>query len=102
MPALKKYCFNDNNYSDTSFQSDWIYLADESYMTLSILTDSNADLNFYYSIDNNHEIIKTESFTITGGTFFTVNRPVITRYFQFELTSLTNPCILNIQLFYHS
>jgi len=102
MPPIKNYCFHNDNYTNTTFESNWITIQDISLITLSILINSNITINVYFSMNNNFDIVKTETYNVSSNVFFTQDFQVNTKYLKFEITGITNPSSIDLQMFYHN
>ena len=102
MPLIKKLSVIEDSYAYTSFTSDYIFLGDVSSLTLSFLCSNNCDLAFEYSIDEKHEVIYTETFSIISNTPLSfLNKLVRTRYIRVLITNIPLFSKLLVQGFYH-
>ena len=103
MPPIKELCFSQLNYPFTDYVSNWIYVADVESLTFSFYCDNNCDLTFDYSIDEQHEVIYTENYSIIAGEALNfIQKPIKTRYIRITIYNITIFSMLFSQGFYHS
>jgi hypothetical protein len=101
MPSIKLITKTLKDYQSTTWTSEWIYLADVTSTTMTFLCDNNCSMTFNYSIDEQHQIIYQESYSLVAGSVMEfINTPVKTRYFQIDITGITLGSDLIIQGFY--
>jgi hypothetical protein len=102
MPIIKLITKTLKDYQSTTWASEWIYLSDVTSTTMTFLCDNNCNITFNYSIDEQHQIIYQESYSLVADSVLEfINTLVKTRYFQINITGITLGSDLIIQGFYH-
>lgn len=102
MPPIKRLCFHNPAYTDTTYSSDWQNLSDVSAINLTFLCTSSCDLLFSYAMDIEYNVVLIENYTLVANQpqEFTIHTK--TKYFLIELANIVPTAALSMQVFYHS
>ena len=101
MPELNQVFQNSPTYGNSSWVSDFIYLGDISTIKFTVYCDQNCDFGLRWAVDNQYQVITTDTNTLTGGAEESVMVPITSRYCQFFVNNIaSNPCDLKTQAFF--
>jgi len=101
MPEIQQVFQNTPNFNNSSFETQFIFLGDISTLKFTVFCDQNCDFGFRWSVDNNFQVIDTDTFSLTGGTTGEVIQPITARYCQFFVNNFASlPVDLKTQSFF--
>lgn len=98
---FKEVYLNNSTYNLTSYTSDWISSPSFQYATLTVYCSSNCNIYIEFAVDDNYQIIATDTDIVIGGSSNTIRTLIKTRYLRFRIDSIAiQPSILIVQSFY--
>ena len=101
MPEILDIFLNDTTYASTSRTSEWINISTATSLTYSVYCSENCDPEIKWSVDEDHQVIETNTYPLVGGTTVKVYTPIKFRYAQFNVTSIAaNPTDLKVDFFF--
>ena len=83
MPEIREVFQNSPNFNSSSFETQFIFLADISSLKFTVFCSENCDFGFRWAVDNQLQVIDTDTFSLTGGNTQEILQPITSRYCQF-------------------
>jgi hypothetical protein len=103
MPEIKDVYFNDPNYNDISYVSEWINVSNAKSLSCSVFCSQNCDIVIDYAFDFDYEIVHSLNNSLLAGDDITINVNVSYRYFRLSVLNIAStPCDLKCQAFFNN
>jgi hypothetical protein len=103
MPEIKDVYFNDPNYNNISYVSEWINVSNAKSLSCSVFCSQNCDIVIDYAFDGDYEIVHSLNNSLLSGNDITINVNVSYRYFRLSVLNIaSNPCDLKCQAFFNN
>ena len=101
MPELSLYFLNDTAYPDPTYEPPFTFVGDVSLLKYTIFSSVDCEFGFRWSVDNQFQVISTDTYQLTGGNEESVSMPITARYVQIFVNNIaSNPCDLKVQVFF--
>ena len=101
MPELSLYFLNNTSYPDATYEPPFTFVGDTSALKYTIYCSVNCDFGFRWCVDNQYQVISTDTYSLTGGTEQSITVPITARYVQIFVDNIaSNPCDLKTQVFF--
>ena len=101
MPELSLYFLNDTAYPDPTYEPPFTFVGDVSVLKYTIFCSVDCEFGFRWSVDNQYQVISTDTYQLTGGNEESVSMPITARYVQIFVNNIaSNPCDLKVQVFF--
>jgi len=92
---------NNQAYAQTSRQSEWINVSIASNLSYIVYCSENCQCVIEWSVDDDFQIVRTDTFNLVGGSTLNIHIPVKFRYARFNVNNILSvPCDLKCQLFF--
>lgn len=88
MPELLEVFNNDPNFGSTSYVSEWINCSNSQYVVWTVYNDQNFDMEVRYAVDDQYQVIRTDTKSIIGGQTGEIFADVISRFVQFVVVNI--------------
>jgi hypothetical protein len=101
MPEITEVYQNTANYSDSSWKTDDIFIADCTYVSFIVHCSVSCAMYLKWKIDNTTNTYIEETKSVVANTATTLYAPVKSRYVEFSVDTFNSvPCNLKTQGFY--
>ena len=85
MPEITSVFQNSPSFNNPSFETEFIFLADINSVT--VFCSADCEFGFRWSVDNQFQVISTDTFPLSAGTEQSILVPITARYCQFFVTT---------------
>ena len=93
--------FNDPTYALTSRTKDWLNVSAANSITYSVYCSEDCDMVINWAVDDQFEIIETNTSSLTGGNAKTIYMSIKAHFTRFNVTSIVStPNDLKTQVFF--
>ena len=101
MPELNLYFLNDTAYPDATYEPPFTFVGDVNALKYTIYCDVDCEFGFWWAVDNQYQVISTDTYQLTGGSEESITLPITARYVQIFVNNIaSNPCDLKVQVFF--
>ena len=101
MPELNLYFLNDTSYPDATYGPPFTFVGDVNALKYTIFCSVDCEFGFRWSVDNQFQVISTDTYQLTGGNEESILVPITARYVQIFVNNIaSNPCDLKVQVFF--
>jgi Collagen triple helix repeat (20 copies) len=101
MPELREIFQNTAAFNDAAYESAFIYVSDVNSIKFTVYCDQNCDFGWRWAVDNNFQVIDTDTYNLVGGTSQDQLKPITSRYVQFYVNNFGSlPVDLKTQGFF--
>ena len=101
MPELNLYFLNDTAYPDPTYEPPFTFVGDVNALKYTIFSSVDCEFGFRWSVDNQLQVISTDTYQLIGGNEESVLVPITARYVQIFVNNIaSNPCDLKTQVFF--
>lgn len=102
MPELSEAFINNLAYPDTSFITEWVNITSANSLYITTFCSSDALVQLDYAVDNDYEIILTETRNILSNITSEIYIPVKSRFIRISILNITPPVNLKNQAFFYN
>lgn len=101
MPEVLDAFINDPIYPNPTFETEWINIVSANSIYITTFCSSNGSIQLDYAVDNNHEIILTETRKLEASIASEIYIPVKARFIKQLITISSSPSNLKNQMFFY-
>jgi hypothetical protein len=102
MPEADELFNNNPAYNSPTFVSEWLNISSSNSLYIIVFSSSAYTCTIDYTIDDQYQIISTESTFSEANTSKEFVLYAKTRFLRLTVSGLTNPCILRTQGWFHT
>lgn len=102
MSEIREVYINNPTYPNITYITEWLNVSSSVSLTFTIFEDNNCDIVLDWAIDNNYNIINTETTALIGGNSTTIYTPVKNRFVRLSVINIAvQPSVLEVQGFHY-